>query len=101
MKTLSINKTPNYYLIILEDGGRIRLSVQGAGECGGMSVVGATGVRVCTQCCLCGSVDGEPVSGHECVRLLQGTQVKPSSSRGESHETFQTLKNNKVVTEAC
>lgn len=45
MKTLNINKTPNYYLITLEDGGRRRLSTRGARECGGVSVVGATGVR--------------------------------------------------------
>lgn len=28
MKTLNINKTPNYYLIIMEDGGRRRLSAE-------------------------------------------------------------------------
>lgn len=30
MKTLNINIAPNYYLIIMEDGGRGRQSMQGA-----------------------------------------------------------------------
>lgn len=60
MKTLNINKTPNYYLIIMEDGGRRRLSAEGGlGSVGAVRVhtyVGACGVGSICVCGVCVSL---------------------------------------------
>lgn len=68
MKTLNINKTPNYYLIIMEDGGRRRPRRGGLGSvgavCASVRVCAWSRERLCAWC-LCEFVDGECMSGYE------------------------------------
>lgn len=109
MKTLNINTTPNYYLIIMEDEGRGRLSVVGRSvwalhPCMYMYVC----ERACMECGVCVWCRYELVDGCvnkcQCVGLQNGILVKSSSSRTEANRQCLQLtrkqENQEILVEA-